>query len=705
MKLRLLLLCCLAPLLLAAAPLPQTTPSGILIDRVIPLAHLKDLAGTAQSPPADLSRWRQTMHELRRAADSELGWPGPRELQNTTLAKSATAVIPLALIHARYDRLDAGGNIGSQRVFALGALRERIYYGAGMHFVLDPRHIFTHETARLGKLTFDPDDDRGPRPLRPDEALPVSYTTTGVKTLKLTAQTDDGRTLTARALLTVMRLDTPSPTETWTITATEPFDGAYATGQAYVYLASDHMTLTNPVIVVEGFDLDNTMDWPVLYDLLNQQNLLEDLRSAGFDAVVLDFSEATEPIERNAYVLTELLSRVNTTVPAGKTSVVIGASMGGLVTRYALAWLEQNDIDHRVRTYISFDSPHGGANIPLGVQHWLRFFKDDSADADFLLSRLDTPAARQMLLYHQSATNGTVAAPAPERATWLADLSGVGDWPRQPRLVAIANGSGVGQDQGFDPGDQLILYEYRSLLVDIDGNVWAVPDGTGPQVIFDGGINLIWPMPDTYETISVTGTTAWDSAPGGFRDSMAQMDATNPSYGDIIALHPDHCFVPTISALAIDSNDPFFWIALNSNLMDHTPFDALYWPIENQEHITITAAGRQWFLDEIAAGITGVGELPAAATVVLYPAVPNPFNPRTEIRFELARAGDVSLAVYDLAGRLIQRLCDHENLRAGTHTAVWNGLDNAGIGQASGLYFACLRTGKEVRTETLTLVR
>ena len=54
--------------------------------------------------------------------------------------------------------------------------------------------------------------------------------------------------------------------------------GAVASGLAYVYLAPGHATLENPAVVVEGFDLDDTMDWPVLYDLLNQENLIEDLR-------------------------------------------------------------------------------------------------------------------------------------------------------------------------------------------------------------------------------------------------------------------------------------------------------------------------------------------------------------------------------------------------------------------------------------------
>ena len=95
----------------------------------------------------------------------------------------------------------------------------------------------------------------------------------------------------------------------------------------------------------------------------------EILRSAGYDAVVLDFTEAVCPIQRNAFVLTKLLEMVNAATPSGQSSALIGVSMGGLVARFGLLWMEQQNILRRVRTYISFDSPQKGANIPL----WLSF--------------------------------------------------------------------------------------------------------------------------------------------------------------------------------------------------------------------------------------------------------------------------------------------------------------------------------------------
>ncbi len=250
----------------------------------------------------------------------------------------------------------------------------------------------------------------------------------------------------------------------------------------------------NPVIVVEGFDLDNTMNWDELYQLLNQENLLETLRADGFDAVVLNFTDATDYVQRNSFVVVELIEQIRALLDPHRDIALVGGSMGALCGRYALAYMENHALEHGVRTYISFDGPQSGANIPLGIQYWLDFFSDLSTDAAFLLSRLDTPAARQLLVYHHTTPPGTTGESDPLRAAMLADFAAVGGYPAEPRKVAVANGSGEQAGQGFAAGDQIIRYEYSSLLVDITGNVWAVPDAAS-QIIFDGSRPLSFSRP------------------------------------------------------------------------------------------------------------------------------------------------------------------------------------------------------------------
>jgi hypothetical protein len=63
---------------------------------------------------------------------------------------------------------------------------------------------------------------------------------------------------------------------------------------------------------------------------------------------------------------------------------------------------------------------------------------------------------------------------------------------------------------------------------------------------------------------------------------------------------------------------------------------------------------------------------------------PNPFNPSTELRFELPEPATVSLIIYDMLGRRVVELANG-NYEAGYHAATWNAAD-----MASGVYLARL---------------
>ena len=70
--------------------------------------------------------------------------------------------------------------------------------------------------------------------------------------------------------------------------------------------------------------------------------------------------------------------------------------------------------------------------------------------------------------------------------------------------------------------------------------------------------------------------------------------------------------------------------------------------------------------------------------------VPNPFNASTWISFELARAGHVTLEVYNMGGQKVQTLVDKELPAGIPYTAFWNGRDEGGEDVASGVYLAKL---------------
>ena len=84
---------------------------------------------------------------------------------------------------------------------------------------------------------------------------------------------------------------------------------------------------------------------------------------------------------------------------------------------------------------------------------------------------------------------------------------------------------------------------------------------------------------------------------------------------------------------------------------------------------------------------------------------PNPFNPMTTIRFDLAHSGWMSLRIYDVAGRLVRTLV-HEERQAGfNHSAVWDGRDDSGRRVATGVYLYRLETQKLSTGRKLVLVK
>ena len=88
----------------------------------------------------------------------------------------------------------------------------------------------------------------------------------------------------------------------------------------------------------------------------------------------------------------------------------------------------------------------------------------------------------------------------------------------------------------------------------------------------------------------------------------------------------------------------------------------------------------------------------------LGPNYPNPFNPTTTIPFELETSQHVVLEIFDVAGRLVERLVDGV-APAGRSVAVWRGTTTRGGSAASGIYFARLETRQTTVTRKLVLIR
>lgn len=102
-------------------------------------------------------------------------------------------------------------------------------------------------------------------------------------------------------------------------------------------------------------------------------------------------------------------------------------------------------------------------------------------------------------------------------------------------------------------------------------------------------------------------------------------------------------------------------------------------------------------------GISGHPEL--ITKYKLYDNFPNPFNPQTTLRYDIPKSGHVELKIFNIQGQLVRTLLDAIK-PAGSYQAIWDGRNEEGIYQASGVYFYRLKAGDRfAETKRMVLLR
>jgi hypothetical protein len=117
--------------------------------------------------------------------------------------------------------------------------------------------------------------------------------------------------------------------------------------------------------------------------------------------------------------------------------------------------------------------------------------------------------------------------------------------------------------------------------------------------------------------------------------------------------------------------------------------------------VAVDLIGSRTELQSVTSEPLDAGEpgVPLPLTTILLPNYPNPFNAQTVIPFTLARAGDVSLTVYDVQGRIAGVLLDRV-LPAGRHEVSFRAQS-----LPSGIYFAQLKAQDVTRMQKLVLIK
>lgn len=238
---------------------------------------------------------------------------------------------------------------------------------------------------------------------------------------------------------------------------------------------------------------------------------------------MVDWKNSTTDLRFNSLYLVNLLEYLKSITTDDEQFVIMGESMGGLIARYTLTFMEsrsyeiddydgffqdafdinnigylllhleiydlpttigEKDRMHNTRLLITLDSPHQGANVPLSVQYAYRTALGIfgpyigtalTISASLMNLGLDGQAAQQMLIYHIDTKYGSPwyydYTSMPDKNLFFSQLLNMGNYPQYAKIVAMSSGSLKGYPQtNYYTGEDRVAGDY---LIDFEADLYA----------------------------------------------------------------------------------------------------------------------------------------------------------------------------------------------------------------------------------------
>lgn len=258
------------------------------------------------------------------------------------------------------------------------------------------------------------------------------------------------------------------------------------------------------IIYLEGFDMldmkaSSNKGVKDIYDAMIKDQSIENLRNFNYTYYIVDWHNSRIDMRFNALYVLNLIEKLKKLHQENEEQIVIiGESMGGVIARYVLSFMESEAYqagdfssffveegapenihylrgheylfelglenrdeelvyqNHKTRELITLDSPHQGANIPLSIQYayrkLLKFVVPGGQHLTSMLNLgLESYAAKQLLLYHIDGKINPLGhvsgyLPHPAHVSFYDQLREMG-YPKYCKNVALSSGSLSGANQ------------------------------------------------------------------------------------------------------------------------------------------------------------------------------------------------------------------------------------------------------------------
>lgn len=408
-------------------------------------------------------------------------------------------------------------------------------------------------------VEFDADNGSGYFTVSKGSDYSINYPSGGVKHLKLRVRLSDGSFLYSHSLIKIISSEKITRAREGEIIAdkiidvtdAESYNGVKAEGRiSILYSLNNPGKITKPFIVMEGFDpvefaprgeklycndakYGNTNINTLCSTLDDYVFTYNQLRNE-YDIIYVDLFDSKLSIQANARLLERVIEIINEYKKqsgSNEKNVILGQSMGGLIARYALKEMENQNKIHDVSLLACQDTPHLGAHVPLGVLQGinglLQFYYEkkffgvlDLGDIKSKLAPiLYSDAAKQMLINYVGV-NGTLDNSYHE--AWQKELRQMGypqgDNGYKMRIVSISNG----QTSVVDENDPYIYVDGKAsttvitdMLTEFILPIW----GLALDVVFDDWQTFVLGLLPGSSTFTVH----FEANPPSYKSSICNM--------------------------------------------------------------------------------------------------------------------------------------------------------------------------------------
>jgi hypothetical protein len=549
-----------------------------------------------------------------------------------------------------------------------------------------PEMLLANTGIKVDSVSLDFGNELGSYTLTANKSATVNFKEDELVNLNATVHLHDGNTFSSNSIVEIekafsMRSEfTPSLSATAcrrdTVVADSAFEGydelMPLKGQAelnyYYRVGADDATncvkrLAKPVIVLDGFDPTDKRDADFIYGYNfkyttkegKPSNFADELRMKGYDVIIINMPRyqigtrnielpngdsvqigtlmqaGGDFIERNAMVLVKVLTNIREELAAQGSDekvVIVGPSMGGVISRYALSYMEKKGLDHNCRLWVSWDATHLGSVFPIGEQYFIKSMANMGLKGakDGIKQQVNTTASKQELNHHHLAE-----AIEPEGAPGFKDrfyssMENIG-FPEKCRKIAMISGAinGALQPQGEAGGTafdfklkmnkkpRLLLFNVLALAANPDfikakiSFTPALKDGNKPSEVFSMKMLGI-PMGKQKAMPFQFSNNSVELIPGGWYPGFKEIrDSTRTKMKgffnwlvdpQFVNVTENHCHQPSANTLALGLgphpnpnrkwDDDLSKINFNCGEEKETPWDAWYAPETNLRHDSLT---------------------------------------------------------------------------------------------------------------------